>query len=692
MRDTNLKWYFAQSKNGGGTGVNDGLTDLFSGGTLQDLVRESIQNSLDAKAKEEPYVRVEYTLQSFSTADFPNFLGLKSHIEACDKRYPNSKYHQMLESVKSPVMQVLNVADYHTIGMDFYYDEEGNEKGRFSKFVRFSGDPNSDQGAGGSHGYGKITYFKMSSIKTIFVSSMNRADTKCTFQGVARLATHPTGIPQIAFSNLGFFDEGEGDPMQETPVFINDHYNYSKIPQDFQRQEPGTTTSILFAAISDKKKAFKECCEAVLRSFFVAIEAGILEVYINLGEGYEIVINQGNIEKIFKERFFMNPTDSVRNNPFEKLNPHPYWLTYKNLKNQEATVAPGTSVKDAAQQCNGKQYVLIKEHLPILGDVAFYVYVSPEGNDLVLFMRRPKMLVNLHQLGRQMRRGFSAIFICEDPQGNELLRKMENAAHNKWDAGQLINENRPDEEIALAGKISDEMEGFINRCLDDILFPSDDSDSVPVDLSEFSMQAMNLDGIVNPYLGSLVSIKGQDENNIGAPVDLIIRDTQTGSPRVSFGQAHSILHRKAKKSKEEQKYTAGASKKVKTEGGGSSTSGRDSYTDSDENKEKLVRQALRLNSYRIIAGKNATGMDEYLLIVNSPVDVERAYLTLTPVGETADKESGIQLVSVSAGKIKGNEISGVPLHEGRNEFVFSISEAGEFTFSLKAEHEFYKSK
>ena len=99
MRDTNLKWYFAKSKNGGGTGVNDGLSDLFSGGTLQDLVRESIQNSLDAKAKDEPYVRVEYKLQTFPTAEFPNFLELKSHIESCDKRYPNTKYHQMLDSI-----------------------------------------------------------------------------------------------------------------------------------------------------------------------------------------------------------------------------------------------------------------------------------------------------------------------------------------------------------------------------------------------------------------------------------------------------------------------------------------------------------------------------------------------------------------------------------------------------------------
>ena len=691
MRDSNLKWYFAESKNGGGTGVNDGLTDLFSGGTLQDLVRESIQNSLDAKAKDQPFVRVEYNLRTFPTVEFPNFLELKSHIVKCDKRYyPNSRFQQMLEYIESPIMQVLEVADYNTTGMDFYYDEEGNEKGKFSKFVRISGDPNSDQGAGGSHGYGKITYFKMSGIKTIFVSSMNRADNKCTFQGVARLATHPTGEPQMAYSNLGFFDEGEGDPVQETPIFTDGQYKYTKIPEDFQRQQPGSTTSILFAKISDKKKAFKECCEAVLRSFFVAIEAGTLEVYINLGEGYEIEINQGNIERIFNERFFTSPIDNIRNNPFERLNPHPYWLTYKNLKEQPATVQPGTPVKEAAQLCFGKQYVLIQEHLPILGDVSLYVCVSPDGNDLVLFMRRPKMLVNLYQLGRQMRRGFSAIFICDDPNGNELLRKMENAAHNKWDAGQLTNESRREEEIALAGEISVEMENFINRCLDDIIFPSDNSDSTSVDLPEFSMQAMDLDGIVNPYLGSLISIKGQDERNTGAPVDLIIRDSKTGSPRVSFGQAHSILHRKAKKSKEDKKYTTGASKKVKTQGGGSSTSGQDGYVDSEESKPILVRQALRLNSYRIIGGKNAAGVDEYLLIVNSPMDVERAYLTLIPVGETADKEAGIQLSSASAGKIKGNEIAGVSLKEGRNQFTFTISEAGEFTFSLKADHDVQK--
>lgn len=684
MRDANLKWYFAESKNGGGKGVNDGLSDLFSGGGFQDLIRESIQNSLDAKAEGEPYVRVEYRLRSFPVADFPNLLGLKEHIEACNEKYPGSKFQQMLQCLESPTMQVLDIADFNTIGMD--YDSE-TDSGRFSKFVRYSGDPNSDSGAGGSHGYGKITYFKISGIKTILVSSMNRDDLICTFQGASRLATHPTGVPKYTYNDTGFFDEGEGDPIQEAPIMQDGRFIFEKIPADFQRQEPGSTTSILFTAIDDsnKKKVFKECCEAVLRSFFVAIEAGTLEVSIDLGDGYELLINKASLEKIFTELFFKETIDNVKSKPFERLNPHPYWLTYKN--NTEVTVAPGTPTKDAAQLCMGKQYVLIKEHLPILGDVAFYACVAPDGNDLVLFMRRPKMLVNLSQPNRQVRRGFSAIFICDDPNGNELLRKMENAAHDKWDVRQLENDSKTEAEIALAQDIDNEMVDFINNCLDNILFPSDDADSTSVELNDFPMPLIELDGVVNPYLGSLISIQGQEDNNTGAPVGLIVKDTKTRTPRVSFGQAHTITKRKAKKTKENTGTTTGASKKHHVEGGGSSTSGQEQYKDSEESAPILVRQEIKLRSFRTIHGNDASGKDEYTLIVHSPMDVEKAYLTLTPVGETADKEAGIELVSASAGKIKGNEIAGVPLNEGRNEFSFSINEAGEFTFSLKAEQE-----
>ena len=75
------------------------------------------------------------------------------------------------------------------------------------------------------------------------------------------------------------------------------------------------------------------------------------------------------------------------------------------------------------------------------------------------------------------------------------------------------------------------------------------------------------------------------------------------------------------------------------------------------------------------------------MIVYSPQEEEKVYLNLTPVGETDDKSCNVHLASASTGIIQGNEISEVPLKEGKNVITFSVDSPGEFAFSLRAEHD-----
>ena len=685
MRDTNLKWYFQEGKWGGAIGPNDGMSDLFSGDDFQNLIRESIQNSLDAKLPDAQSVRIEYRVRKINVSQYPKLMEIKDHIRGCAERYPSfQKYKTMLQYADQQEMLVLDVSDYHTKGMDYH---EEDDSGRFSKFVRTSGDPNSDSGAGGSHGYGKITYFNVSGIRTILVSSMYYKNNQCVFEGVSRLATHPLNRePKPAYAATGFYDDSEGDPIQELPQYTDGKFVYERIPEDFQRQESGTTVSILFANITENniRKTFEDCCKAVLRSFFVALESGTLEVAIDLGEGYEIEINKENIEDIFRERFFTTDEDVAKVKMFERLNPHPYWLAYKN--NAEVTIPQGMSTDNAAQLCVGKQYVRIKENLPILGNVSFYTYIHPTGNDVVVFMRRPKMMVYVTRPNKQTKRGFSSVFICDDVRGNELLRQMENAAHNQWTYDQLKKDGRDETDILQAQQIEEEMKQFINKCLNEILFPKSASDSESVELDEFTVPMLEETENTNSFIGPLISIQGQDPNQIGAPVQLIVGSEGSSSKRKSFGQAQTIEKKKVKKTEKPTNLTSGQSKKHTTEGGGTSTSGKDNYKENKTEEEVYVRQKINVG-YRVISQKNEEGKDEYLLIIHSPIATEKAHIILTPIGETADKESGINIIQSTQGSVRGNEISKVALVEGKNMIRFSLDEDGEFTFTLKAEHE-----
>lgn len=188
-------------------------------------------------------------------------------------------------------------------------------------------------------------------------------DGTVTFEGVSRLATHPTGTLRVTYYDTGFLDLGDGVPIQ-----YKGHESDSLIPEIFLRKKTGTSVFIPFANIDDansqKARVFKKCCEAVLRNFFAAINDGNLEVRIDFSEGelfpeeYVFECNQDKIEDAFAKRFFYNPSyDNVRTNYFDKFNPHPYWLAYRN---NDVTITDEYSQEEAIGLCAGKKYICFK--------------------------------------------------------------------------------------------------------------------------------------------------------------------------------------------------------------------------------------------------------------------------------------------------------------------------------------------
>ena len=117
-------------------------------------------------------------------------------------------------------------------------------------------------------------------------------------------------------------------------------------------------------------------------------------------------------------------------------------------------------------------------------------------------------------------------------------------------------------------------------------------------------------------------------------------------------------------------------------------SGDDDYIEElePETEERIVRMKFPVK-YRIFSEENADGEISYTLIVHSPYDEEKAYLTLTPIGETDDKSCNVHIKMASVGQIHENEIAQVHLSEGKNVITFSVDDAGEYAFSLLAEHD-----
>ena len=687
-----LKWYFPKAQNVSGRGENDPKKELFPGDVYQTMIRESIQNSLDhPKQGSDAPVRIEYTLRKVATSDFPYIKDdLCEHIQSCFDISHADKFDRMLSVIRSPSFYILEVADYNTIGMNYDYDRD---TGRFKKFVRYTGDPNEVVGAGGSHGYGKITYFSVSEINSIIVSSID-PENVFTFEGVSRLSTHPTGTPREYYYDTGFLDRGDGIPVQ-----FNDKDNVdSVVPEIFRRKQTGTTVFIPFVNIgnsgNEKGKVFKKCCEAVLRNFFAAINDGKLEVLIDFSdgemfaEGYQFECKQDNIEDIFTHCFFNNPPyDNARTNFFDKFNPQPYWLAYRN---NEVTITDNYSYEDAVELCAGKKYICFKKDLPYLGKSSLFVNVDLQrGNDLVLFMRSPRMVVGVQH--NSSSRGYSAVFLCDDEKkGNQLLRTMEDAAHRTWSKRQLKLDKRPQEKIEQAGLIEDEMRNFIRWCLD-VVFPTNQTDSDDVELEDFTIPMITESDTTNPLIGSLINILGRNNDVQGAPADINVGAPIPQKKSNYVGKAQVVEPKKVEKTEAETDLSGGRSKDypvIPEPNPSPKPTGNDEYKEDDEpeSEERIVRMRIPVK-YRIFIEESSEGQLLYTLIIHSPQYVEKAYLTLIPVGETDDKSCNVHIQTSSVGQVRENEIAGVPLLEGKNVITFSVDNAGEYAFSLLTEHD-----
>jgi hypothetical protein len=133
---------------------SDPLIDLF--------IRESIQNSLDAgnKSISVPYVNVDFIVKKFNAKKLNH--SLDGITDRLNKRFPDEYY------------KFVAVKDTNTTGLTGPLkrsEVRDNKYGNLQKLVYHVGKPQEELGAGGSWGYGKTLYYRISQIGLVIYYS-----------------------------------------------------------------------------------------------------------------------------------------------------------------------------------------------------------------------------------------------------------------------------------------------------------------------------------------------------------------------------------------------------------------------------------------------------------------------------------------------------------------------------------------
>ena len=450
-QEKGCRWTFRKWDEWFLTGNNDPIIQKFNKSFYDSLVRESIQNSMDAVADKSKPVKVSYTFDKISVDEFPALFGLREHVKGCLETYcdkPRGKelYGPMLDYLPTDpggYVDLITVSDYNTCGMDY---EPGNHDTPFFAFTKSVGlSVKKSEGSGGSFGLGKAAYFLMSPLRTILVSSMTPSG-KAHFEGVSRLAVHTVG--DVKYTDVGFYDNDEGNPVSG-----------DDIPEKFRRSAPGTSISLLgkHSDLGSIAGMQEELVIAVLKNYWLSIYEGKLEVSI----ANNINLTRTSLDRFMKEYFPMKDTP-------HKFSPRPYYDAYSHSE-------------DSA-------HLKFEDETPLLGKVQLYVRVSSDvKTDRICYMRKPLMLVQTKNVGTSY--GLNALFLCLDEKGNGLLSDIEDASHTSWSTS-----GKTGEYLTRAKAVLDEINEFVKACLKDAFAGDQDIEVVDIGLGYSEKDIENLLG------------------------------------------------------------------------------------------------------------------------------------------------------------------------------------------------------
>ena len=420
-----IGWHFPPTGGGREDGYIDPGMEYFSGSPLGSLARETIQNSLDARAAPDKPVSVTFELKEIANEDDLGRAELAQHIEAClkeveDDPKASGQFVRAARLVAEDNITFLRVADYYTTGLDDV---------RWEALVKRQGSSEkSSPSAGGSYGIGKYAPFVVSLLRTVFYWSRYEAPgtTLEYCQGKAVLMSHDSadGKTRGKTQGTGFFGDRDGC-KQLTAGSIPDSIG------SVESNRTASGTSLWIAGFAGERDWRTRVARSVVSNFFCAIADGQLEVLIEPGDAGSMFehwdIKRGNLAETFEGLLKEQEGDEE-----------------SDLSRLSEAFAFFTAMRDGIGVVKERQD-------PDLGHCRLWIHVKDGLPSKVGLIRKTGMLITAEQRSLLRFPGledFAAVLRFESDIGNELLRDMENPQHSQFEPDRLL----PDKERHRIGQ------------------------------------------------------------------------------------------------------------------------------------------------------------------------------------------------------------------------------------------------
>lgn len=406
-----MRWQFNVSQTIEDIAFNSILEKFYQYG-IRGLVRENIQNSLDARLNLDEPVRITITMGEHYLHDIPNISEIVKRVNTL--KSGNSYTLETIEDMKSILLnekfRYITFEDNNTKGLSgsnlgYPSDKKCNYNAyAYTKGLHFEDeDYDMESIRGGSHGVGKIASNAASHLYLMYFANNDEFNNK-TLGGTVQLIDHH--YEGSNYRATGYFAD-KILSIHDNEVFLsikNEGFN-----PIFKKETRGLKIIIPFLRNEFYDRI--EIIKTVVDSFLIAILSGNLVVELE-----DITIDIDNIEEIINNPIYFSQDDIDNDNYYTKL----YFKTLKNLYDDNFVI-----------ENNGSKYV-------------FKLYFSTDSsitNGRCGVFRTIGMKIEDRKIRAYSQRPFNAILVPKTYNCDVMLKTLENESHTQLEHKHIKNES-----------------------------------------------------------------------------------------------------------------------------------------------------------------------------------------------------------------------------------------------------------
>jgi hypothetical protein len=268
------------------------ITHAETGSDTATLVRETIQNALDARVGDQNPVVIRFKLSDkhdmIPSAELQRILAtLEEHLKASSSDLPD---------LTAPAPYLV-IEDFNTSGLDG--DPVLKDEGGFACFFRKVGYSQKTGKDIGRHGLGKAVFMKVSQIKTYFGLTIRKSDERRLLMGQSPQTDHKCGTkPYKPYGLFGLCYETGNEDCLVRPVEDDEYCAYFSELFDLERKnQPGLSIVVLYP---EEDVTADDLIKAIIKEYFFAIIKGDLVANVQKGRSDPVRIDNENIKKIIE--------------------------------------------------------------------------------------------------------------------------------------------------------------------------------------------------------------------------------------------------------------------------------------------------------------------------------------------------------------------------------------------------------